>query len=182
VRATLLLSLLLMTLPAGAGAMVSDDPPSGTWLTFGMNYCRVYMHPETAWGYAGTVVFHPDQVAQFSQTLASWNLGLALRYNRTKVEKVATFEGVEIEGRRYFSPIRGGLRPWLGAGLGQQWVEWSGESGGTSRWSWHLSGGIEREFKTRFLGQLGLVNRLIEFSNDSFSGSSLVLTFGMRID
>ena len=72
--------------------------------------------------------------------------------------------------------------PVLGGGLGQYSVDWDAEDRRRSIWSAVLEGGFELSLGRRWLIELALHNRSIEFSRDSFSGSSLILTFGTRLD
>ena len=176
--------LIVMTDVAGADALA---PPGrserSVVICGGAHYARVYTETDTAWGYTFEAVFPPGSVAQLTRALGDRGFGMALRYNKTFVENVGKFEGGEIGFRRYLD--RGGSesrRLWWGAGFGQHIVRLDGESGGKSTWSLHLDAGIEWEPSERFLLQLELVNRSLEFSTDSFSASSLILTLGTRID
>jgi hypothetical protein len=171
------LGLLVGATPAQAA--LSDGRQS--FIAVGGHFAQVYHPSETATGFTAAFVFRPDGVAQFSRTLADHGLGLGLAYNRSVLSGSAVVEGMEFTARRYFARDRDSWHPFLAMGLGQNQVKPAG-GGSRSIWSAVLGVGSEWDLSSRWLIQLELTTRTVEFSNDSYTMSALTLTFGARID
>lgn len=180
-RPRLLASALALLVAAGAVRTPAHAAEGGAYLLGGGHAARVWDQSETARGLSVTTLFRPGSVAQFSQRLADARLGLTLGYNRSRLEGLAKVEGMEITVRRYVGPSERPLRPFVAAGLGQNNVELDA-GGARSIWSAVLGGGLERELGGRFLIQLDLLTRTVEFSTDSYTLTALTLSFGARID
>jgi len=172
VRAAALLALAALALPAAAGA---------TACSLGGNACYVYDAGRMAWGASAEVLFDPADLAGLSRSLAARRFGLALRYNRIVAEGVGHIEGAELSLRRYLLE-RGSLRGFVAGGVGQHGLWWSGGGEHASRWTATLEAGLEWRPGGRWLCQALLVNRALEYSGGSFSGSGLLITFGARFD
>ncbi|MCP4548312.1 MAG: hypothetical protein GY835_17765 [bacterium] len=171
-------SLIGGTMNADAG--IADD--DSVILSFGGNYSYIYTQPETAWGYSASALFPPGRVAQVSETISRLGMGMALSYNKTFVEEVGRYEGGEVICRKYLGTPGRRARYWLGGGLGLYHVRWEGATGGSSKSSLVFSGGVEIDLGSRFILDVELVNRSLEFATNSLSGSAVILMLGMRID
>ena len=83
--------------------------------------------------------------------------------------------------RRYLR--ESGCRRWFVAGgAGQHGLWWSEGGAHASRWTATLEAGLEWRPGERWLFQAVLVNRALEYSGGSFSGSGLLITCGARFD
>lgn len=175
-------AVLLLALCLGPrevlGAAQGED---GIYLAVGGHFAHIYEHPESGPGFYLACVFPPAAVGQFSEALAKRGLGFALAYQRSVMEGEAVVEGVELTLRRHLDLGPDNLTPFLGFGLGQSAVK---PEGGDPRstWSAVLGVGAELNLSDRFLVQLEVLTRSIEFSNDSYTMTALTLTFGTRFD
>lgn len=177
-RLCALLSLLLGGTDA-ANADLPSEPAS--FLALGGHYGHFYEAAEWTPGFTAACVFRPGAVAQFSETLSRRGLGLCLRYSSSAVKGQARVRSAEFSARRYFGATGRSAFPYLEVGLGQSGVRY--DSGGSrSTWTAVLGGGVEWDLTSRFILQLELLTRMVEFSNDSFTMTALTLSFGARFD
>ncbi len=175
-------SALALAIGFGPGrALAAADDEARLFVAVGGHFAHIYEHPESALGFDAACVFPPATVGQFSETLEELDLGFALGYQRSVMKGKAIVEGMEITLRRYLDAGPAGLVPFLAFGLGQNAVKPVGEDA-RSTWSAVLSAGAEWRFSSRFLMQMELLSRSVEFSNDSFSMTTFTLTFGTRFD
>ncbi|MBN2171993.1 MAG: hypothetical protein JW819_11810 [Candidatus Krumholzibacteriota bacterium] len=171
-RAAALLVAAVLASPVAAGAMA---------YSLGGDAFYLYDASHAAWGASAEGLFEPADLAGLSRGLAARRFGLAVRYNRIVADGVGHIEGAELSLRRYLLE-RGPRRWFVAGGFGQHGLWWSAGGEHASRWTATLEAGLEWRLGERWLLQALFVNRALEYSGGSFTGSGLLITFGARFD